>query len=134
VATLTNPHQPRSEVFVNPHIGVVDDDPSILRALRRLLGLAGFRVTTFGSGEELLAYDKLGSVDCLVLDIHLDGLSGFDIQERLARRQPATPIVFITAHDDPGTRDRAQRAAQYLRKPFDESSLVQAITSALAGA
>jgi FixJ family two-component response regulator len=67
-------------------IGVVDDDPSILRALRRLLAAAGFDVKTFASGEELLASDALGTIDCLVLDIHLGGCSGFEIQEHGPRR------------------------------------------------
>jgi FixJ family two-component response regulator len=120
---------------VAPLIGVVDDDASILRALRRLLGAAGFAVKTFRSGEELLAWRDLDTLECLVLDVHLNGLSGFDVQERLAGRQHTTPIVFITAHDDASTRERARRTAttQYLRKPFDEHALLQAILVALAG-
>ena len=58
-------------------IGVVDDDFSILRALQRLLGAAGFAVKTFGSGEELLVSEDLGQLQCLILDVHLNGLSGF---------------------------------------------------------
>jgi len=117
-----------------PLIGVVDDDASILRALQRLLGAAGFTVKTFGSGEELLAWSGLEGIGCLILDVHLNGLSGFDVQERLADRH-AIPIIFITAHDDASTRERARRAAasQYVRKPFDEHSLIQAIHTALAG-
>ena len=117
-------------------IGVVDDDASILRALKRLLGAAGFAVRTFGSGEELLASDDLESLDCLILDVQLAGLNGFEVQERLAQARPALAIVFITAHDDVATRERAQQVpgAQYLRKPFDEHALLQAITTALSGA
>jgi FixJ family two-component response regulator len=117
-------------------IGVVDDDASILRALRRLLGAAGFTVKTFASGEELLACHELDTLGCLVLDVHLGGLSGFDVQERLADARRAIPIIFITAHDDAPTRERARRAAdsQYLRKPFDDTSLIDAIHTALAGA
>ena len=117
-------------------IGVVDDDPSILRALRRLLGAAGFVVKTFTSGEELLASDALGTIDCLVLDIHLGGCSGFEIQERLARPQPSIPIVFITAHDDTGARERVHQTTKspFLRKPFDAQALIQAITTALTDA
>jgi FixJ family two-component response regulator len=117
-------------------IGVVDDDASILRALRRLLGAAGFAVKTFASGEELLVSDDLRTIDCLVLDIHLAGWSGFEVQERLARSHCSFPIVFITAHDDAATRERAQRTtrSQYLRKPFDEQALIQAINIALTGA
>lgn len=119
----------------HPLIGVVDDDASILRALQRLLGAAGFSVKTFGSGEELLAWSDIDTIGCLVLDVHLNGLSGFDVQERLLGGRHAIPIVFITAHDDAATRARARRAAdsQYLRKPFDEHTLIQAIQTALAG-
>ena len=116
-------------------IAVVDDDPSILRALRRLLGLAGFTVKTFGSGEELLGWEGLATVDCLVLDVNLAGLSGFQVQERLDDLRLPIPIVFITAHDDAATRERAERAAdaRYLRKPFDEHALIAEIQRALAG-
>lgn len=117
-------------------IGVVDDDPSILRALRRLLHLAGFSVKTFGSGEELLDCGELATIGCLVLDVNLTGLSGFQVQERLGELKLAIPIVFITAHDDATTRERAERAgdARYLRKPFDERALIGEIQKALAGA
>ena len=118
------------------YIGVVDDDASILRALQRLLGAAGFTVQTFGSGEELLASGQLDRFQCLVLDVHLTGLSGFEVQERLSAARRAIPIIFITAHDDASTRERARRSAasQYLRKPFDEQSLIAAIESAVTAA
>jgi FixJ family two-component response regulator len=114
-------------------IGVVDDDASILRAVQRLLGSLGFTVKTFGSGEDLLASDCLGRIHCLVLDVHLGGLSGFELQERLSEAPVQIPIIFITAHDDPPTRDRARRAGavEYLRKPFDEHALIGAIEKAL---
>ena len=117
-------------------IGIVDDDASILRALQRLLGAAGFAVQTFGSGEELLASGQLDRFHCLVLDVHLTGLSGFEVQERLAAARRAIPIIFITAHDDASTRERARRSAasQYLRKPFDEQSLIAAIETAVTPA
>src|SRR5512147_1570318 len=92
-------------------VAVVDDDPSILRALQRLLGATGFSVKTFGSGEELLASEDLDRFHCLVLDVHLNGLSGFDVQDHLADMSRRIPIVFITAHDDPVTRARARRSA-----------------------
>jgi FixJ family two-component response regulator len=118
---------------MNPLIGVVDDDASILRALQRLLGSAGFTVRTFGSGEELLACEQLDVINCLVLDIHLGGLSGFELQEKLREASLPIPIIFITAHDDAPTRERARRtgAVDYLRKPFDEHALTEAIQKAL---
>ena len=114
-------------------IGVVDDDASILRAVQRLLGSLGFTVKTFGSGEDLLASACLAGIHCLVLDVHLGGLSGFELQERLSEAPVQIPIIFITAHDDPPTRERARRAGavEYLRKPFDEHALISAIDKAL---
>jgi FixJ family two-component response regulator len=114
-------------------IGVVDDDASILRAVQRLLGSLGFTVKTFPSGEDLLASACLEHIHCLVLDVHLGGLSGFELQERLSEVPAPIPIIFITAHDDPPTRERARRAGavEYLRKPFDEHALIGAIDKAL---
>jgi two-component system, LuxR family, response regulator FixJ len=119
-----------------PTIGVVDDDVSILRALRRLLQAAGFSVETFGSAEEVLSSAQLGRINCLVLDIHLGDLSGFDVHERLPDTRPPIPIIFITAHDTALTRERARLAGavDYLRKPFDEKALIGAIRRALARA
>jgi len=121
---------------MTPVIGIVDDDASILRAVRRLLGAAGFNVRTFGSAEEFLASEHPERISCLVLDIHLNGLSGFELQDRLMEAHITIPIVFITAHDDLSTRERAQRggASEYLRKPFDEHSLIGAIGKALGRA
>jgi FixJ family two-component response regulator len=132
----TQPAVSSSGSAVRACIGIVDDDASILRALQRLLGAAGFSVQTFGSGEELLASGQLDRFQCLVLDVHLTGLSGFEVQERLTAARRFIPIVFITAHDDPSTRERARRSAasQYLRKPFDEQSLIAAIETAVTPA
>ena len=117
-------------------ICVVDDDESIQRALRRLLDATGFRVETFSSADEFLASEHRGRADCLVLDVHLGGLSGLDLQERLARSGRHTPVVIITAHDDRPTRERARRAGAvaYLPKPFDDDSLIAAIQSAIGDA
>jgi FixJ family two-component response regulator len=114
-------------------ICVVDDDESLLRAIGRLLGASGFRVMAFSSAEAFLASDQPRCADCLVLDVHLGRLSGFDLQERLAASGRRLPVVFITAHDDLGTRERVRRAGavDYLRKPFDDDSLIAAIHRAL---
>jgi len=116
-----------------PVVGVVDDDLSLLRALRRLLGSAGFGVTTFASAEEFLVSSERSAVACLVLDVHLGGESGFDLHERLAAAGSRVPVLFITARDDAGTRERARRAgaADYLCKPFDEARFLDAIQRAL---
>ena len=117
----------------SPMVCVVDDDDSLLRALRRLLDATGFRVETFSSAEQFLGSEHRGRADCLVLDVHLGGLSGLDLQERLATSGVNTPIVIITAHDDVSTRERARRAGaiEYLRKPFDDDSLIEAIHRAI---
>ena len=114
-------------------ICVVDDDASLLRALRRLLDATGFRVETFSSAEAFLGSQHRGAADCLVLDVHLGGLSGLDLQERLATVGVRTPVVIITAHDDAATRERARRIGviEYIRKPFDDDSLIAAIHRAI---
>jgi FixJ family two-component response regulator len=114
-------------------IGVVEDDPSFLRALRRLLSGAGFSVATFASAEEFLASESAGATACLVLDVHLGGMSGFDLQQHLVTAGIPIPTIFITAHDDPATRQRARSGVAYLRKPFREDALVGAIHQALDG-
>jgi len=114
-------------------IGIVDDDPSILRALQRLLRAAGFTVRTFGSAEALLGSGLLDQIHCLVLDIHLGGLNGFELQELVAATHPRIPTIFITAFDDAPTRERARQAGavDYLHKPFRERALLVAINRAL---
>jgi FixJ family two-component response regulator len=111
---------------------VIDDDASLLRALRRLLAAGGFRVCTFSSAEDFLASAKAAPA-CLVLDVHLSGLSGLDLQEQLLASGRRIPVVFITAHDDAATRERARRAGaiDYLRKPFNDESLLAGIRRAL---
>jgi FixJ family two-component response regulator len=118
----------------SPVICVVDDDDSLLRALRRLLDATGFRVETFSSAEAFLgSRHRGGGADCLVLDVHLGGLSGLDLQEQLATSGVRMPVIIITAHDDQPTRERARRAGavEYLRKPFDDDSLIAAIHRAI---
>jgi len=120
---------------VSPLVYVIDDDPSLLRALRRLLCADGFRVCTFSSAEEFLESPR-ASPACLVLDVHLGGLSGLDLQERLLAAGRRIPVVFITAHDDAVTRERAHRAGaiDYLRKPFNDETLIAGIKRALGDA
>ena len=119
---------------VSAVIGIVDDDPLVLRAVRRLLGGAGFAVKLFGSADEFLDLEHPETINCLVADIHMPGLSGFDLQERLADAQILIPIIFITAHDDPLTRERAQKSGvAYFPKPFDAESLIGAVRKALGG-
>jgi FixJ family two-component response regulator len=116
-----------------PLICIVDDDLSVRRALRRLIQKAGYAVETFASAAEFLDSSPLGRPACLVLDIHLGSISGFELQERLASAGAGLPIIFITAHDDAATRERVRQCAvvAYLRKPFDRRTLLDAIRTAI---
>jgi len=110
-------------------ISIVDDDLSVRRALRRLVGSAGYLVETFASAQEFLGSTRQAAIGCLVLDVHMDGMSGFELQERLVSDRREIPIIFITAHDDAGTRERIRTsgAAGYLSKPFDPQALLDVI-------
>jgi FixJ family two-component response regulator len=118
-----------------PIVCVVDDDAPLRRAVLRLLRGVGFAVESFGTAEDFLAAGHARRPDCLVLDIHLGVLSGFDLHDHLRAAGLSIPTVFITGHDDAVTRERARRvgAAGYVRKPFEEATLVAAIEHALAG-
>ena len=107
-------------------VGIVDDDASIRSSLARVLRLEGMCVETFGCAEDALDRIALGAPDCLVLDVHLGGLSGFDLQDRLLARGDAPPIIFITALDETTLAKFAQgcERREYLRKPFDTGALV----------
>ena len=112
---------------------VIDDDEDVVRAVRRLLRSAEHAIDTFASTEEFLDLGSQARPDCLVLDVHLRGLSGFDLQDLLEASGRSIPIVFITAHDDTGTRERARKTAttEYLSKPFEDRSLLCAIHHAI---
>jgi FixJ family two-component response regulator len=115
-------------------IAVIEDDQSFLRALGRLLRAAGFTVQAFQSAEEYLGGRSEPPPACMLLDIHLGGLSGFSLHERLCAGGKAVPTIFMTGHDDPATRERARKqgAAGYLRKPFEDVALLSAIERAVA--
>jgi FixJ family two-component response regulator len=120
----------------SPLISIVDDDVSVRRALRRLVQSAGYAVETFASAPEFVDSLPSGRTACLILDIHLQGMSGFDLQDRLVAEGVGIPVVFITANDDDATRARVRQsgAAAYLRKPFDKRALLDAIGRALVPA
>ena len=113
-------------------IYIVDDDASVLRALRRLIKAMGFTVETFASAEDFLQSGHRKKRGCLILDIQLPGMDGFDLQKRLAASDCRIPLIFITAHEDTKVRVRALEAgAAFLQKPFDEQALLNAINTAL---
>jgi FixJ family two-component response regulator len=108
---------------------VVDDDESIRRALKRLLRSVGHHAVTFESAEAFMDSAPEGGEGCLVLDIRLPGMTGLDLHEKLSASGMKYPVIFMTAHDNPQWRQRAKTAGAvaYLRKPFDEQLLLDAI-------
>ena len=115
-------------------VGVVDNDPGMLRAVTRLLTAHGFHVQPHVSAEAFLQVYTNNGVTCLVVDIHLDGMSGIDLRRRLAGLPRAPPVIFMTAFDNPSTRQEATEAGcvAYLLKPFPSSQLIEAIANAAA--
>lgn len=115
-----------------PLVVVVDDDASFRRAAGRLIRLWGFRTSTFASAEEFL---RLGvHTDCIVLDLHLGGMSGLELQGLLSERSTVVPIIFISAMDDADARRRAMDAgaAAFLEKPFEGYRLLEVLQAVTA--
>ena len=117
----------------SPRIALVDDDISVRRALRRLLRSAGHEVRAFASAQELLDSGFADEAACLIVDIHLGGMTGFELVERLRAAGTRAQAIFITAHDDAAARAQARRlaASAYLRKPFEATALLDAIATAV---
>jgi FixJ family two-component response regulator len=113
-------------------IVVVEDDAGMSKAIERLLRAAGLQPVSFESAEELLQTEAVDSAACLVLDIHLPGLSGLELGRRLVTSARAKPVIFITGQDEPSLRDEAQRLGfAYFRKPFEGKALLEAIRRAI---
>jgi FixJ family two-component response regulator len=116
-----------------PVVHVIDDDPSVCKALGRLLNAAGYRVETFASAGEFLAQPPPDGPACVILDVQMPGLSGLDLQQALAGRHPGLPIVFITGHGTIPMTVRALKAGavDFLPKPFRDEDLLAAVRQAL---
>jgi len=120
-------------------IAVVDDDASVRKALARLLTASSFDTKTYGSAREFMdRFMDLGTAkppQCLVLDLHMPELSGLDLQHQLRRAGINIPTIIVTAHSEPGMRERCQSAgaSAFLLKPLNHASLVGAINAAIAG-
>jgi FixJ family two-component response regulator len=119
-----------------PLIAIVDDDESVCRALKRLARALGMDAETFTTGREFL--DLLEAMpsfqpDCAILDVQMPGMNGLEVQERLGQIGSPVPVIFITAHDEVGARERALTAGAvaFLRKPFDDELLVKTLHAAL---
>jgi FixJ family two-component response regulator len=123
----------RSESESRPLVVIVDDDPSVRRALSRCLRAAGLEVEALASAGELLAYEWPAQPACLVIDIHLPDMDGLALLRCLAGRRSRVPVVVITGDLDPELRSEALRqgAAGFLTKPYDEGQLLETIRGAL---
>ncbi len=116
-----------------PLVSVVDDDESVRESLPDLLNEFGFAAQTFSSADEFLSSDYLGRTQCLILDIAMPGMNGFDLQQELERRGKTIPIIFITGQKDKAIQTRAfkQGAVSLLLKPFSDVALLEAVKAAL---
>lgn len=116
-----------------PTISVVDDDVSVRKALGRLIAVAGYAVAAYDSAEAFLEAEAAETSACVILDVHLPGKNGLELQAELLALRARCPVVFITAFDDESARSRALHAGAvaFLRKPLDTEHLLNVIKSAL---
>lgn len=118
-----------------PMVYVVDDDPSVRRAIGRLLRAEGYRVQTFASGAEFLRVPDNDDPACVVLDIRMPGLSGFELLECLSTRRRVLPVILITGHGEIPMATRATKigCVGFLPKPFEDVALLSALRDAFGG-
>lgn len=114
-------------------IFVIDDDDSVRRSLRRLLGAVGLNVEAFESAQEFLDQEHYDGLGCIILDVRMPGLSGLQLQEDLIRRNYNMPIIFVTGHGSIPMSVKAMKAgaSDFLTKPFDNQELLDAINQAI---
>ncbi len=116
-----------------PTVYVVDDDISVRESLELLIALEGWQPETFASAQAFLAHPRSFAPSCLVLDVSLPDLNGFEVQQRMSADRQAMPIIFISGHGDVPTTVRAMKAGavEFLTKPFSEDVLLDAIRDAI---
>lgn len=121
--------------MIRPHLllAIVDDDASVRESLPDLVHELGFAVRAFSSAEAFLASECIADTRCLIADIAMPGMTGFDLQHELRRRGHDIPIIFMTAQTDDVLRRRLMEsgAVAFLFKPFSEDALLEAIDAAL---
>ena len=117
-----------------PLISIVDDDQSVVEAMVSLIESVGYKAKGFRSAEDFLKSRQLLNSACLILDVLMPSIDGFELQRRLVARNYRIPIIFITSFDSDDVRIRAFQAGavEFLCKPFSQESLFQAVRSALA--
>jgi FixJ family two-component response regulator len=115
-----------------PRIAVVDNDAFVRKALMRLLETSSYEVRTFDSASELIAALPRGIPDCMIVDLQMPNMTALELQHHLARSGIKIPTIVITAHDEPGTRERCigAGAVAYLLKPLRKAMLIAAINTA----
>jgi FixJ family two-component response regulator len=119
-----------------PLISVVDDDESMREAVKGLMKSLGYRVEAAASAEEFLGSRHVRRTSCLIADVQMPGITGFELYQRLSASGKPIPTILITAYPDDSVRERALAAGVigYLSKPFDENDLLACIRSALTNA
>jgi FixJ family two-component response regulator len=119
-----------------PWIAIVDDDPSVLKALARLLRARAFEARTYTSARDFLAALPEGLPECLIVDLQMPEMTGLELQRHLTRSGVQIPTIVITAHDEAGARERCESAgaAAFLSKPLQDTSLLDAIDDARGSA
>ena len=125
--------QNRTAIEEMNQIYLIDDDESVRKALKRLLGAYGFPVAAFATADEFLDLVPHDATGCLVLDIHMPGMNGFQLQEALAALGSRLPIIFITADKDIAIKEHALQAGVVglLQKPFNDQALIDLVHEAL---
>ena len=115
--------------FYKKQVYVVDDDDSILRAVKLLMVSHGFIVNTYSSSEDFFSAIPNSAPGCLILDIHLSGLNGWDAQQRLIKKKSNRPVIIITADKNDGLEEKALKAGAlgFLQKPFNGQELVDLV-------
>jgi len=118
-----------------PVISIIDDDESVREATKGLIRSLGYSAATFASAEEYLRSDLVSDSACLITDLHMPGMSGADLQDRLIADGRRTPMIFMTAYSEEKVRARVLDAGAFgfLRKPFDDEHLIECLDKALKG-
>jgi FixJ family two-component response regulator len=117
-------------------ISIIDDDPSVREATQSLVRSLGYAARVFASAEEFLQSDQIRNSSCVITDLHMPGMSGTELRDRLLAEGYRIPIIFMTAYYEDGIRSRVMNAGAFgfLRKPFADASLIECLDKALADA